>query len=391
MTKINSKLRSDLDAAHLSTLKKIKGLEPLLSYINEDINTYIVNVLLDSENDIHEDKESIIDLINHPKISVDILENLIQKVDISIDDLSIISNKDSWGYLLDYNFIEADWDNVLLYVEGTGKPLDEYLTRYLNDKNNYIILSTKKINYSKKFDETIDIKISRAIVSLDKVDESALKYLAKSIPYWYTDIDLSILSSARIGILARTTNLKFTADNANAMLKYASLKDSIYFIARYYDKYLEIKEKIALPIEATNELLNSSIDNKHKQELINNLNYDHLETKGLANTIYKLSLDQIVTIPFELIDSLFSYLGEKTKKIELLISNAQKLNKEQISSLLNKLGTPYSNIHQIGNSHVLLPKDHLHESLSNRLKAVDYISSCTFPFAGGIRINLKKK
>jgi len=391
MTKISSKLRSDLDTAHLSTLKKIEGLEPLLNYINKDINKYIENVLLDSENDINEDKESIVDLINHPKISINILTKLIKKIDITIDDLSIISNKDSWGCLLDYNCIEADWDNVLLYVEGTGKPLDEYLIRYLNDKDNYIILSTKKINYSKKFDKAIDQKISRAIVSLDKVDEVALKYLAQSIPYRYTDIDLSIFSPTRIGILARTTNLKFTADNANAMLKYASLKDSIYFIARYYDEYLEIKEKIALPIEATNELLNSSIDNKHKQEIINNLNYDHLETEELANTIYRLSLNQIVTISFDLIVSLFSYLGERTKNIELLISNAQKLNKDQIYALLNKLGTPYSDIHQTGYSHVLLSKDHLHESLSNKLKAVGYISSRTFPFTGGIRINLKKK
>ena len=74
--------------------------EPLIKYINEEIDNYIENVYLKLENNVIEDEESLKLLLNNDKLDSKLKLKIIEKVETKISDLSFINDIEVKKHLL---------------------------------------------------------------------------------------------------------------------------------------------------------------------------------------------------------------------------------------------------------------------------------------------------
>lgn len=100
-------LYEELQKANLSSIKKYPDkLESLLAYIDSNIETYVNDVYLELEGNIEEDIDTILYLLNHKDLSLDLKRQVIAKQSFMIDDLESLENSEKLS-----NFLASDEEN----------------------------------------------------------------------------------------------------------------------------------------------------------------------------------------------------------------------------------------------------------------------------------------
>jgi dephospho-CoA kinase len=143
--------------------------EPLIKYINEEIDNYIENVYLKLENNVIEDEESLKLLLNNDKLDSKLKLKIIEKVETKISDLSSINDIEVKKYLLIENKVVPKWDNVISYYKESENKIDDSLVKYLNFENvNSTLSKNKLVRENKDFEISLMLCNELTDVNYDK-------------------------------------------------------------------------------------------------------------------------------------------------------------------------------------------------------------------------------
>ena len=143
--------------------------EPLIKYINEEIDTYIENVYLKLENNVIEDEESLKLLLNNDKLDSKLKLKIIEKVETKISDLSSINDIEVKKHLLIENKVVPKWDNVISYYKESENKIDDSLVKYLNFENvNSTLSKNKLVRENKDFEISLMLCNELTDVNYDK-------------------------------------------------------------------------------------------------------------------------------------------------------------------------------------------------------------------------------
>ncbi|MGB6127423.1 MAG: hypothetical protein WBG30_01620 [Psychrilyobacter sp.] len=275
----NEGLKEELETAHLTTTRERKDLEEIKNYIEKNINEYIEKVFLKIENNTEESMGTIIWLLNNDDISGENKIEVIRKENQKIDNITKVNNSELWSEIVEHNRITVSWENLFIYHEN-GNSDDDILFNYLNEESNYNILSESKINTFK--DELEEkraeiVSFSKKILSSEKINDIAYEYLIKSIPYWYSSLELSNLSIEKVNLLLENEKLQVTQKNIEA-LKKKEERQHIILIENFIEDYLKNFDNIELEREDYIELLKSKkLEVSHKLQIFENIDRTLIE------------------------------------------------------------------------------------------------------------------
>lgn len=341
--------KRDLAESNYSTILDSRS-KNLIDYVENNISTYINNIFLKLEKNIKETEESVVKLLNNDSLSISEKNNIILKQEILVSDISKVQSCEVQQILINENKIVATWRNLYLYYETLteGSTLDEILVCYLNQEENYNLLSKQSIEIELKEKSTEIIKtFSLMIINCNDLQYASYISLLKSVPHVWHSLNFEHLNKDKVEWMVNTNFLTLTVDNFNRLKEYFP-KQHIRLIEKQQNKLLPIINEIGLEKDDIISLLKSNIvTNNNKTEIIEKISDSFIiENKDIAKLTCDIlaNFPQCILLNFDVIESLINSSSTKENKIRLLNKQIEELTDSQLQSLTEQLGWSYQRL-----------------------------------------------
>lgn len=325
--------------------------ENLKTNIENNINEYVEQVILQSENNTEEELQYIIQLLNNENISDENKILLIKKMNFKVKNIQDLQDKNLWKSLISENKLIANWQNLLVEYENDIIGDFSYFENFLNDEQNSIILSQVKLNEEllnnlsneeendddDDREENVDkkniIHIDSKTVekfSLDIINsiinDTSFNNLVKSV---INKFDVSeIKRKERISILIDNDLINFNSQNIKELDQY----NRIYFIEKNEELvHGNYKFFTNLDITTWTNIFKADINAQYKHEILKYLVDEQKLNKNDLDFI-KIIIDNFNNLKFHLYSKYFT-----TVTLESNLSYAEKVN-----FLANEISEHYS-------------------------------------------------
>lgn len=327
-------------------------LKNLKTYILDDLDTYIENIFLKLEHNIHESEQTIINLLKNENIEPKLKPLIIEKNVTLINDISIINDKSLWILLIQKDKLVVNWNNLLHYYKGI-KEFDDVIVNYLNREEHYNVLKSKRIDIT--FDKTsgenivggfaidlINCKIS--IVSFKEL------VLGNSLPYLYENIKTNFdnLSKEKMVIfIQKTIVVIFNIDNFNFIkekfndLLFDFIQPNILSFLKEIDKY-KINNLTTYKLLAANNILPSQ-----KLAIFKTIKDSvYIEDVDICIAVAKLLFENQKTKldNIGILKSILKTINNIEHKVVLFNLYSSEIPNIELKDYIELLGKPYSEI-----------------------------------------------
>ncbi len=364
--------KEDLKTSNYTVIKE-SGCVNLIKYIDDNINDYVTNIFLNLENNTEEAEESLIELINNEKISIENKVEIIKKQKTLITNITEVDS-DVWDSLIENCKVNISWDNVIAYLMAEDE-INKILISYLNKEINHKELSKTSL-YDRIKDNAKQIQeASKRIILCNELSDNSYRDLLKSLPYIYPNLAFEDLSNAKVAALIEQRKLKLTEKNYN-LLKEHFKGQHLHLIEIDPNEYIKSIKNYELNEEDILPLLKS--DRFSQEDKISiMLNTDEsaiLSQTQLAKEIgYILANDKYQKVSFKLLSHLVE-ISHWTIQMKLINLQLFSLSDEEIASLLEILGEPYSEVNK-KDKRPSIDYNDLNRELAENLERKGYISS----------------
>lgn len=347
----------------------------LQTYIKNNIETYVENVLLKIDTNCDEDENTLLILLNNDNISESYKEKVVAKEKTILTTITKVPET-LWRTLFYENKIQATWKNVLYFLQDKDE-FDTDLINFLNIEANYLQLSESKLKSDEVFDDDFIKHISKSILLSLDISDTCFEHLIKSIPYTYNSLGFEELSEYKIKVMVETDFLNLTTVN------YDLLKDNfpnfhIILIERHVDEFIEAKNDFTIDESDIVELFKSNaITGSQKIRILNVLSTDVI-TNDIALQICPMILSSEVneTLEFEILETLLGCDIAIENKLNIFTKYVNSMNEENIKTLLTTLGNPFDKLTEKGKHPTVTLNKHTKKFIE-KLDEINYISSFT--------------
>ncbi|MCB5207033.1 YobI family P-loop NTPase [Methylovorus mays] len=324
----------DINAGYTCILQS--GHPELVNYVDSNLEIYIKNVLLLSEN-ITESEFAISKIINS-QIDAELISELIEKFYFKIENINSITNKYFWSHLLKNNRLSARWSNLLNYFEYEQEILDEHLITFLNNTDNSLQLSSTRLNSKDDNVKSLSIKI----VYCDEIIDSSYKHLIESIPYRFLNLSDLDISAIKIKYLIDADKFQLTKENHDYLKENLS-EFSYQLIERNYSTYAAEPTLINLESQEYISLINSTtIKNSEKISIIQSIPdnfYD--ENNVLAEVAVSFVIQNTIEkiFPSHIAEKLLGLPIKLELKVKIFNRHANDFDRAKIKNIVSKIDT----------------------------------------------------
>lgn len=328
---------------------KGSGLNDIVEYIEEEINTYVEKILLELKGNTKEELEEYTILLNNPKLDIELKEKLIQQIDTIVDDISTITGLDEAHLLFQYSKVKPIWENVQVMFANDDNLLSTSVITFLNQENNAIALTRCKMT-TKKDEDGIEIynKLCKALIHENSINDELYKLFVSSIPWCYNNFDSSSISYERMKILIESNKVnKVVASYDFLRLNYKGL--NIQLIEKAPDKFIGLIEQLEIDAADMENIARSSkLSNEMKFCFVNAVNEDVI-IRNIYNS--KFVLENVLQDPnkYSICESLQIQLINRVglsaaDRIKLFLQIHDGIDNNTIKIFLVSLGNPYDEI-----------------------------------------------
>lgn len=360
---------SDLDTRNYTTIISL-GYEPLIKYIQENLNQYVKEIML-APNNTREDVDQIMDLLermlkNAPQ-EIEICSELLNHEEFCVDDISkccgkFDSNFDQdvkilWDELLDKEKVSLKWENIKCYWDRYK--ITPELLRYIESKSEQLAyLENQCLN---------EVFAEEFITST--IDDAAFEKLLPQLELEF-DIPIEKVEKQKVGILIKKKYIPFDVN------KYSEIK-AVYpdvcpdFILYNQEEYMKVMENIPMEETLLETLLFSSVlDFSNEKILLETFGENYMTLKiaeNLANSAMPINKSEF-TVAWE-------YVDEKEKRA-LMFKCLSILEAADFEKCFSELSQWYSGFCDRSKKHsVELPNNEENQKLAKQLQDVSYITS----------------
>lgn len=314
--------------------------DAIIRYIDENINEYVSNILLNENILINDNEEDVIKLLNNKGLTIAKKEDLIEKLNTIIKDIEKVE-KEMWKSLLTNNKVYPSWNNVIEYYyedEELSEELIEYIN--LNSKK----LAKAKIEEADSFAEDVQQEFCDDVIEEERIAEEIIQSLTS-----FT-IDEEILEA----------NLSRTRIEKMIVCEMLPINVNTYKLVRENYKELLPKYIAAEPAFFVQERENLEYDKNDIKGILANKNISKEERQNViiqfsdkitcnneedAKMYYDLagSNSKKDLISTKLLKKMVKYLDEE-KALKLIMNKADELDEKNTTECLKLLGEPYNGI-----------------------------------------------
>jgi arsenate reductase-like glutaredoxin family protein len=162
-------------------------------------------------------------------------------------------------------------------------------------------------------------------------------------------------------------------------------------IEKNKEKLLEKFEEFKFDADDIINILESSdISKSIKQELIEQVDYDLIANKTIANLIYKY-VDKTVIKSSNYTKKMLEYLENLESKINLIIEQKSEFNDEELMELLSLLPSEYQKIANQDGKQITLDNTNYNREFIKLLQEYDLITTSKNEKNNKIRLYIKKR
>ncbi|MCW3491332.1 YobI family P-loop NTPase [Dethiobacter alkaliphilus] len=337
----------------------------LQQYVLENLQDYIVNVLLQLKENGQESKHLIIALLEKEEIDLDLKERILTKQNIVFEDISTLP-EDIWEIALKHNKATGDWSNILAYYDTCSydKPVSDFIKAHLNSLIEHRIPR-----------EDVDFQTSLILDNSFTLEQ--FSDLLSTFSIIIPNIDLANVSSERIVLLIEA-NMLLLSNEYYENLKSSNRDLHIKLIEKQPETFVENLAEYVVETEDLESIIESpNINKEHKKEIINQCAEPLLE--GAPNLINKVADFFASNYPEEQIASdqiLVRLLGSgipQEKKAVLLTNQMRFVDEPDLEKLLDIAGKPFSDL--TVRPQPKLPNREVNKNLLEELKKLGIVSS----------------
>ncbi|SIT11727.1 YobI family P-loop NTPase [Belliella pelovolcani] len=348
----------------------------LINYVDDNIEVFVETILLVNIDSIQESAVAFQRLLNHPKISLDLTQEIIEIQDGYIEELDKIEDIHVQKQLLKGLKIVPNWKNVAVYYKSLEEErFDETLIEFLNEEQVYKILANEKISDQ---DKKVTSSISDNIIHTIELGLDSFKSLRNSIPYWYKWFDFSKLSEGKITFSIETGLLSFDVEGFKKLSE-SYPKIAILLAEKYPEKFVGNFNELEVDDSLVADFLKSrNIKLEQKYELLKVIDLDQsIKDIWVAEAACDtLANSKFFSLSFEQLERMFKYNHNWESKMKLLLMHFDNLDYDEIKLLTEKLTADkyYSKLFE-NRKRPTFNKNELNKNLFEKLLKKGYIKS----------------
>lgn len=391
-----NEVEKDLQIAHFTTITSNNKLNDnkkiIIQYILDNINEYIENVFLKIDTNTQESEETIIEILNNPKLDDNLKYSIIKKIETIIIDIDRITDIPLWEELIKYNKVAPSWDNAFKYFREDDADNNLLLT-FLNIEKNSESIS--KIRCDKSYSDKNKFfthGLLRLIIQTNSFSNNSYENIIKNLEWWYNDLDIKGLDKDKISLLIKYNRFQFNKESFN-LLKEHTNNLHIELLVKNKTNLLDNFEEFDFTTDDIFKILeinDSVISNTIKKALTEKINYKQISNKNIANMIYKYT-DKSISKPFEYVENMLNHLESIESKINLLVEQNNNLNDEEFIKLIGLLPEKYSKIKNHKGKQTILKNNYYNQKFIEILKQRKLITSSKSDKEDSIRLYIKEK
>lgn len=275
------KIPQNKDFFHKSyTILLSRPDEPIVSYISNNMNAYIILVCSICKGEITDDQTSVLDILNNPNLDQEYKEDYIDLLITEIEEIENIDETSLWPKLLINHNVPCTNVNILSYYFGYSNDFDDTLTDFINTSTINQGLSYNCI--LQQYGEDEDKDFFESLICNNDLDDDKYTTLLSEFGASYSKFNYENLDDNKVNILIDLEIIEMNHYNLDFVRKtYASCV--MHFILSNIDEYAQ-------------ETINQDEDNFMLSELIDLLGKDIVDEnilRLLSYTTEPISIDGI--------------------------------------------------------------------------------------------------
>ena len=243
-----------------------KDHEPLVLYIQENIDEYMEVMLQHCNNQISDIEETAIYVLNNEKLTDEHIERYIDCLSTPISSLRSVDDIALWQKLIENELLSYSEDNVLLYFFKMSKAFDNVLTQFINDCANSYLFEYDDI------DETFgansgDVFLD-AVVQCNALENEKYGAILQSLDQMYEPFAIQGINAKKVDILIRLKIIPMTSE-VLGFIRENYPNNLLLFIIENIDEYVdEVIDEEKFSFDEMIEVLNSNVDIALKIKLL---------------------------------------------------------------------------------------------------------------------------
>ena len=218
------------------TLVSSKTDEPLVQYVNKNIDKYI-GIILDNCNECINDEESIaLAILNNSEVDIDHRKEYIRLLSTVIERIDAVLNKKMWNLLLQEKLVNYSENNILNYFYLSENGLDSFLIEFINDSNYNFEFDNNSINSN--FGENSTSNFCNAIISCNDLTNERYEALLQALSMYYSSFSETGIEEDKVLILIKLCIIRM-ADSVLVFVRENYPDQLMQFITHNLDKYTD--------------------------------------------------------------------------------------------------------------------------------------------------------
>ena len=243
------------------TLLYLNPDSAIAKYVSQNINEYFNNVVLEvCGGAIYDDEKAAITVLNIPDLSTEHKLAYISLLQTTITAIKDVVDSSLWSSLLDADIVRFSEGNIMDCFNTMQ--LSESFISYINKCDIDLDFS------SSEYGEDARMKLFNNIVSCNDVENAKYRQILASFNFYYESFNFSGISDDKVTILI-DTNIIIMTENALTFMRENYPSQTLYFIYKNIEKYVDIVNEALFSQEELLEILTWDIGDELKIRLLN--------------------------------------------------------------------------------------------------------------------------
>ncbi|PKM94234.1 MAG: hypothetical protein CVU84_12290 [Firmicutes bacterium HGW-Firmicutes-1] len=250
------------------TLVLRKPDEPLVRYIQTNLNEYVSVILEHCEGKISDSEVAVQELLNDTDLESSLKSDYIDKLNTPLSNLQDIDDISFWPQLLDCRLIVYSESNVLQYFCRSGSGLDKSLADFINSKGNSFNFYYDEID--SEFEKGNGAKFFYEVVRSEELNIKTYASILNSLNRHIKSFNIDGISDAKMDVLIDQGIVTMIPEVLLFMRGHYQHK-IIDFIKHNIQEYTEVViSEETFDFNEMLEILETDIDDKYKLSILVN-------------------------------------------------------------------------------------------------------------------------
>ena len=358
--------------------------ERILSYVAENVETYVDDIYLQLESDQQESEDALLSFLESIDGQGDkkLFSKVLGKVSIKIEDLDKFGRDDLWSLFLENDCIYPSWNNIMCCYEYFDNQLNTGIVDWLNIRTVFEYITKNKLRVDNFPDEKEEViySLMNQILECDRLSNEAYEIIIQSLPYTFPKVNLGKeLSRKKISSLINYKKIQFNVEHYDQLIKSGYIDELKKFAINNINIYLKDYLNFAYSHELNIGLLSSNLLSiGFKRKLVKRISIEKIADAKISELICNVLLKtKTLMADNKMFITVIKYCSKQNKKIQLLDKYLIRLSFAEITEILRSIGGDYKRASAL-RARPSWENNKLNTSLANKLKRNGFFSKIEF-------------